>query len=468
MINTLFKSKKNKVASPSSELAHNAFFEALRTKEYSRLDKGKHVYLDFTGGNLYADSQVVQHHTMLRENVLGNPHSTNPSSQLATKLVEEARRSVIDFFNADDYHCIFTPNASGSLKIVGECYPFEEDGCFMLFSDNHNSVNGIREYCKNHQGTYHYVPMNYTDLSVDAHDLTEKLEQEHNKNRLFAFPAQSNVSGVKHDLSWIKKAKDHGWDVLLDAAAFAPTSKLDLSVHQPDFVTISFYKIFGYPTGLGCLLIKKSTFPKLRKRWFAGGTVSLASVNSPHHFLINNHERFEDGTINYLDIPAIKMGLDYINGIGIERITERVKSLTDYLHAQLQALQHSNGESQLEIFGAKDRTNAGGTMIMNFKNPDGSKIPFEKFEELTNTKMISIRSGCFCNPGLDEINNCLTVDEIANYFSSRETGNYWDMIDYLKKMRGATRVSVGIATTQKDLDAFVSFLSSLKDTTVGY
>jgi selenocysteine lyase/cysteine desulfurase len=56
---------------------------------------------------------------------------------------------------------------------------------------------------------------------------------------------------VQHPLEWIEQAHNQGWDVLLDAAAYVPTSQLDLIKVKPDFVPISFYKMFGYPTGLG-------------------------------------------------------------------------------------------------------------------------------------------------------------------------------------------------------------------------
>jgi len=61
----------------------------------------------------------------------------------ATELVEHAREYVLKFFNADpeEYLCIFTPNASGALKLVGESYPFPS-GHYLLTFDNHNSVNG--------------------------------------------------------------------------------------------------------------------------------------------------------------------------------------------------------------------------------------------------------------------------------------------------------------------------------------
>ncbi|WDT67331.1 aminotransferase class V-fold PLP-dependent enzyme [Cloacibacterium sp. TD35] len=452
----------NALAENKTVLAHNDFFEILRNVEYKRLDTHKQVYLDFTGGNLYAKSQILEHQDLLINNILGNPHSTNPTSQLSTKLVEEARQKVIDYFNAEDYYCIFTQNASNALKIVGESYPFNEKSHFLLLADNHNSVNGIRQFCLSKGGKVTYAPIYYQDLRMDEKFVMEKLQESENfENKLFAFPAQSNVSGVKHDLSWIKKAQDLGWDVLLDAAAFVPTNQLDLKEVKPDFVCVSFYKIFGYPTGIGCLLVNKKKFKKLQKPWFAGGTVSLVSVNAIHHFLINNHERFEDGTLNYLDIPAVKIGLDYIENIGIQRINERVASLRKYLFENLESLQHDNGRKLIQIFGPKDHQNLGGTIILGFYNQEGVRYEFEQIEEMANQHNISLRSGCFCNPGIDEVNNCLTDSELATYYSSHEQGDYKDMIKFLGKMRGATRISVGIATTKNDIDKLMNFMREL-------
>ena len=452
----------NNVAEQNIILTHNDFFDILRNVEYKRLDNNKQVYLDYTGGNLYAKSQIMEHQDLLINNILGNPHSTNPTSQLATKLVEEARQKVIDFFNAEDYFCIFTQNASGALKIVGESYPFNEKSHFLLLADNHNSVNGIRQFCLSKGGKVTYAPIYYQDLRIDEHFLQEQLENSSNyDNKLLAFPAQSNVSGIKHDLDWIKKAQDFGWDVLLDAAAFVPTNKLNLKEVHPDFVSVSFYKIFGYPTGIGCLLVNKEKFKKLRKPWFAGGTVSLVSVNTIQHFLINNHERFEDGTLNYLDIPAVKIGLDYIENIGIERITERVASLRKYLYENLENLKHESGQNLVQIFGPKYHQNVGGTVILAFYNKNGNRYEFEQIEEHANQYNISLRSGCFCNPGIDETNNCLTDNELATYYSSHQEGDYKDMIKFLGKMRGATRISVGIATNKNDIDTLINFLKTL-------
>lgn len=449
-----------------SELFDNQFFEDLRSREFSRLDENHHVYLDYTGGNLHPKSLVEQHCKSLNEHIFGNPHSGNPSSMLSTQLVEAARQKVLDYFKAEDYFCVFTPNASGSLKIVGEGYPFTEKSQFILLADNHNSVNGIREFCSKKGGEVKYIPVDVKDLTIHDDYLTEQLNQaDHSAYNLFAFPAQSNVSGVKHDLKWIAEAQNLGFDVMLDAAAFVPSNTLDLSIYKPNFVSLSFYKIFGFPTGIGALLIRKDSFCKIQKPWFAGGTVYLVSVGIQEHYLQHNHERFEDGTINYLHIPVIKHGLEFIESIGIERITNRVKSLSNYLYRKLSALKHNNGKPLVHLFGTDNFEIRGGTIILNFFDKNGEIISFQAIEKMANRKLISIRTGCFCNPGLDEINHAITKEESALYASKPDL-TYNEIITFIGRMRGAVRISVGLATSQSDLDEFIAFSKSITNLTV--
>ena len=139
--------------------------------------------------------------------------------------------------------------------------------------------------------------------------------------------------------------------MLLDAAAFVPTNRLDLRTVQPDFVTISFYKMFGYPTGVGALLIRKPALAKLQRPWFAGGTVNFASAQGQAHVLATGEAAFEDGTLNYLAIPAVEIGLRHLQKIGMETITERVRCLTGWMLEELLALRHSSGRAMVRIYG---------------------------------------------------------------------------------------------------------------------
>ena len=102
----------------------------------------------------------------------------------------------------------------------------------------------------------------------------------------------------------------------------------------------------------------------------------------------------------------------------------------------------------------------GGTIIFNVQDNEGHPVPFTEVEAKANTLNISIRTGCFCNPGIDEINNCLTTQDIAKYYTVREDATYLEMINFLGKMRVAVRISIGFVTNQKDLDTLIKFLKT--------
>jgi len=441
--------------------------DTLRAEQYTILDRSNTIYLDYTGGGLYAESQLAAHHNLLRRNVFGNPHSYNPTSLHATTLVESAREFVLDFFNApaEEYVCIFTQNASGALKIIGESYPFGEGCQYALIFDNHNSVNGIREYASAKGASVQYVPVVLPDLRVDDIVLLETLQKmESGCFNLFAFPAQSNFSGVQHPLEWIAQAQSLGWDVLLDAAAFAPTNKLDLSVWKPDFVPLSFYKMFGYPTGIGALIARKDTINKLRRSWFAGGTTSVASVRGGKYYPADAPARFEDGTVDYLNIPAVEIGLRHLQSIGYNVIHERVSALTGWLLDALSAMQHRNGTPLVKIYGPLTTEKRGGTVTINFFDRDGELIPKRDLEEEANRRNISIRMGFFCNPGAGEVALEISSDELASCFSRPKFEKRLSDLDFQHcidpKATGAVRVSVGLVSNYADVSAFIGFARS--------
>jgi selenocysteine lyase/cysteine desulfurase len=436
----------------------------LRAREYSLLDSTGHVYLDYTAGNLVPLSLVERHAALLRDHLLGNPHSTNPASALATTYVEQARQSVLEFFNADpdEYVVIFTLNATQALKLVGEAYPFGVDGEYLLTFDNHNSVNGIREFARAKGCRTTYVPIVLPEMRVDEAELISHLERGiRGGDRLLAYPAQSNFSGVQHPLDWIPLAQDHGWDVLLDAAAFTPTNRLDLSRWRPDFVSQSFYKMFGYPTGVGCLIVRKPALAKLHRPWFAGGTITVASVQGDKFYLAEGASAFEDGTPNYLALPAVEFGLQYLSQIGIDTIHTRVRCLSGWLIERLGTLRHANGKPLARIYGPRSDKRRGGTVTFNFYDGNDRPIDHRDVEQRANANGISLRTGCFCNPGGGEIALGITGTELASCFHQPEHETHLTIEDFRLcidgKSTGAVRVSLGLASNLADVDAFMTF-----------
>jgi molybdenum cofactor sulfurtransferase len=448
--------------------AETAALDALRRREYARLDAGGHVYLDYTGAGLYAQLQLDEHLALLRERVFGNPHSLNPTSAAMTELVEDARAAVLRFFRAspEEYVAIFTPNATGSLRLVGEAYPFRPGDRFLLTFDNHNSVNGIREFARARGAETTYVPSVAPDLRVDeqvlSRYLTEVSGEHHN---LFAYPAQSNFSGVQHPLEWIARAHGHGWDVLLDAAAFVPTNRLDLSRWHPDFVALSFYKMFGWPTGVGALLARREALAQLERPWFSGGTIVAAFVQREWYQSAPGAAHFEDGTVNFLNLPAVEIGLSYLDRIGIETIHAHIETLAARLLDTLATLAHSNGAPAAVIYGPRDLDRRGATVSFNFLHPDGRIVDERYVDRLARAQMISLRTGCFCNPGAGEVAFTISRETLVG----GEFGEAMTLDDYILAIGlpsgGAVRASLGIASNTGDVDRFNAFAREFVDLT---
>jgi molybdenum cofactor sulfurtransferase len=451
-------------ANPS--FRETSILDELRATEYGRLDTAGDVYLDYTGGSLYATSQVEEHHRMLRDGVYGNPHSVNPTSSASSALVDRARSAVLRAFHApeDEYVCIFTPNATGALKLVGEGYPFGPEGRFLATFDNHNSVNGLREFARHQGASSAYVPVEAPDLRVADSTLLQQLDgADREAHNLLAYPAQSNFSGVKHPLEWIELAHERGWDVMLDCAAFAPTSRLDLSAWSPDFVSISFYKMFGYPTGLGALIARRRTLERLERPWFSGGTVVAANVQGDLVVPHAGHAQFEDGTVDYLGIPAVEIGLRHLERIGVDAIGRRVEALGTWLLEALQQLEHSNGSPATCVYGPSTWDRRGGTIAFNFLHPDGRVIDERFVDVIAARHNISIRTGCFCNPGAGEIAFSLTKEMLTEHEFA--VGMILD--DYIEVVGlpsgGAIRVSLGLATNVADVERFMAFAAEFRD-----
>ena len=232
----------------TTPLSRHLALDDLRVRDYGRLDAGGHT-ISITGGGLYGESQLARHHELLANSIFGNPHSQNQPSQDMSDRVEATRRHILEFFRAssDEYEVIFTPNATGALRLVGESYPFGSGSQYLLIFDNHNSVNGIREFARARGATVTYVPLAPDDLRVSSETLARRSRGTGRRSASSAGPEgaaalpttcspfqrsrTSRESSTRRPGS--PQAQAAGWDVVLDAAAFAPTNRLDLSSGIP-------------------------------------------------------------------------------------------------------------------------------------------------------------------------------------------------------------------------------------------
>ncbi|KAG2113609.1 PLP-dependent transferase [Suillus discolor] len=405
--------------------------DTLRRTDFARLDRTGETYVDYMGGAQYPESLVRVHSAFLTEAVMGNTHSVSNSSKLSSRYADEARDTVLSFFRAPPgYTVVFTANATAALKLVGEAYPFKSNSDYVLGADSHNSVHGIREYASRRGAEVHYIPSTSTGgfvLSTAKDILSQHRPQ--NASSLFALTGLSNISNAKNSLSIIGFASSLGYHTLLDAAALAPSSVISLSETPVDAMVVSFYKMFGYPTGVGALIVKESFLEILERPWFAGGTVDVV----------------QDGTINFMTLPAVTDGLRFLS-VYLPFLPLRLSCLTHYLVTSLSRLRH-------------DST---GTPVVNIL----SKLPSRRLKSVgeqgdsgSTISLIFLSASCMCNPG--GAASLLGIQDQTKQLYPGVTLKDFERV--VGRELGVVRISLGLGSNFQDVWKVMMFASSLAD-----
>ncbi|XP_053427085.1 molybdenum cofactor sulfurase [Nycticebus coucang] len=450
--------------------------QELRAREFGRL--AGTIYLDHAGATLFPKSQLENFTRDLMENVYGNPHSQNISSKLTHDTVEQVRYRILAHFHttAEDYSVIFTAGSTAALKLVAEAFPWVSPGPdssgsrFCYLTDSHTSVVGMRQVT---------AAWNVTSTAVRPEDLWSAEEPgaadsdaDCQLPHLFCYPAQSNFSGTRYPLSWTADVQSGRrrpvstpgkWFVLLDAAAYVSTSPLNLSAHPADFVPISFYKIFGFPTGLGALLVSNRVAPLLRKTYFGGG--SAAAYLAGEDFYVPRPsvaERFEDGTISFLDVIAVKHGFDALERLtgGMENIKQHTFALAQYTYAALASLRYSSGAPVVRIYSDSEFSSPevqGPIINFNVLDDIGNVIGYSQVDKMASLYNIHLRTGCFCNTGACQRHLGISNEMVRKHVQAGHVcGDDIDLVD--GHPTGSVRISFGYMSTLEDAQAFLRFI----------
>ena len=225
----------------------------------------------------------------------------------------------------------------------------------------------------------------------------------------------------------------------------------------------SFYKMFGWPTGVGFLLARRDALAKLERPWFSGGTIVAAFVQRQYYQSAPGAPHFEDGTVNYLNLPAVEIGLELLDRVGLETIHTRVAALGTWLLDALSALKHSDGSPAATIYGPRSWQRRGATIAFNFLHPDGRIVDERYVDRVASRHNVSLRTGCFCNPGAGEV--AFTISRAT--LVGGEFGDAMALDDYVRAIGlpsgGAIRASLGLASNFPDLHRFMNFAAEFVD-----
>ncbi|CAE6354794.1 unnamed protein product [Rhizoctonia solani] len=496
--------------------------DELRAQDFTRLSRNA-VYLDYMGGGQYPESLIRNYAETLQSNVFGNTHSESMSSQLSEQYSQEARGAVLSFFDADpnEYLVVWTANATAGLKLVGESFPFTSESLLVLPVDAHNSVQGIRAFAGRAGASVKYVPC-LEEGGFDVEEalrilqgLTELPDSSGPRPRsLMALTGLSNLTNRKLSLPQIvSAAQTHGIYTILDAAALAPTTQISLRNTPVDAMVVSFYKMFGFPTGVGALIAKKRFLDILDRPWFAGGAVDLVQVPgviaTPAECISS---RFEEGTINYLTLPAVTAGINMLSEY-MSLLPVRLSSLYHYLYIQLSMLQYPDTKTPVVrlLTGKPSPPSAAPPhgYVLSFLVLDrkGEIVPLSRIEALAARKgkeelpavspafkstfkyprsrihpkghpthppplvqgslkdsipterTIALRTGCACNPG--GVASLLGIERHMQLLQPGATQRSLELL--VGRELGVIRVSLGWVSNWSDIAAFIQFVKGVQE-----
>ncbi|XP_014203727.1 molybdenum cofactor sulfurase 3 [Copidosoma floridanum] len=446
-------------------------------QQFSRIND--ECYVDHAGATLYSNEQIKKSSDDLLQSLYTNPHSHGVNGNLTEDIVDNVRYRILDHFhtNQDEYSVIFTSGSTASLKLVAETFNFNNDGSaeaagnFVYLQDNHTSVLGMRDVTFQRGAKVVCIDHISAFKLLGCNNRNNDSPKDRKNNSLFVYPAQCNFSGLKYPLNWIKNIKqgclnahvktNSNWFILLDAACYAGTSDLNLSYYKPDFICLSFYKLFGYPTGLGALLVKNDSAFTLQKTFYGGGTVDIVLSSKMHHVKRQSlSQRFEDGTISFLSIISLQYGFQILSSITMKSISEHVFSLARYLHHSLLLLHHENGAPVVKLYADtnyKDKNLQGGIVSFNLLRANGDYVGYMEVSNIAALHKIHLRTGCFCNPGTCQRHLGLTDRQILkNYDTGFTCGGTSDLINGIPT--GAVRISFGYMSTVEDAKIIIKMI----------
>lgn len=395
------------------------------------------VYLDWATKAL-TPNWILDNFTMLlRENLYGNTHSESQSSERSMDVVDDLRRYITSYLGVSlaSHVVIFTHSQAQAIKTLVEAFPFTEKSQFMYSRSSSADILGLRG-----------IPLQkgasvsvFDDLpSIDSVNKTAKSVVA--VPLVDSFDGSSLTSEQLDALSHIDSdAVNKSIITIADATEYIATRKLDLKKYPFDAVVFDTEKIFGFPKA-GVLVLHNSVIPLLNKPYFGGGTLVYALTTKDKEKLrLRPSERFEDGSLPFLNLVAVDAGFKFMEALGWNDITEATSRKLSLIIEKLRALKHSDGSDAVKIYGK----NHHSSVAFNFLFANKTVAPYTLALKSALDANIRISGGCQATPG-----SCFSALGISEAELAKNISNV-NMSDF-----GALKVSVGWATTDEHIEQF--------------
>lgn len=276
-------------------------------------------------------------------------------SQEATALHEAARERVRAFLNArSTAEIIFTRGTTESLNLVAssfaEAFLHEGDEVILTVMEHHSDIVPWQLARERRGFTLRVVPMDdegRLDLEAYAALLNER-------TRLVCCCHVSNVLGTVNPVREMARiAHEAGAYFLVDGAQSVPHFPVDVQELDCDFLAFSAHKLYG-PTGVGVLYGKEEVLEQMPP--YQGGGEMIARVTFEKTTFERLPFKFEAGTPDYVGTHGLAAAIDYVAGIGLDRIAAYEDQLTRHAMARMREIEG------MQFFGTVE----GKTSVVSF------------------------------------------------------------------------------------------------------
>ena len=353
----------------------------VQKKDFPIFSDDSLVYLDSASTSQKPDI-VINGIKNVYENSNANVHrALYKLGSESTKLFESAREKISSFINASSSkEIVFTGGTTESINLLA--YTFgtkleKNDEILISHMEHHANLVPWQLLAKRSGAKLRYLPL----TESGELDLSQSEKYFTKKTKIISITHMSNVLGTVNPIKKIAKiAKSIGAVFVVDGAQSVSHMPVDVQNLGCDFLAFSGHKMLG-PTGIGVLWGTLDMLESLPPFMTGGEMIETVTLESSTWNKVPY--KFEAGTPNYIQAIGLGIAVEYLNKIGMKKIQEHEKKLTDYAIKKLKKI------SGLYIHG--NPSNRGGVISFNL-----NKIHPQDLAQFLNEDNICIRVGHHC------------------------------------------------------------------------
>jgi len=358
----------------------------IRRKDFPLFAALSRIYLDNTATSQEPQSVKDRMHEYRKTHIRGSNHSENSkeAAEYQTRN-EEARQKIREFFNADSYVIGFTGGTTDTSNFIAARFPFEKGDSLILTDMEHNSqVLTARNIAARSGAEVLFIPVSLPEGRLRL-DCLERAVSKRGKGKiLLNLVHVSNVTGAINPVKEIRGILGDRGFVYLDMAQSAGHVPIDLDDLDVDFAGISSHKMYG-PMGIGAIFVNKRSERYVGNNISGGSAVDLVSKWFTAY--AGGHKRLEPGTQDLEGAIEWGFAIDYLKGIGTDKIEKHDRELGEYFVGELRKIKG------LKIYGPREFENR--IAVVTFNNAAMGRNHEDLAQQL-DRHGISVRDGCFC------------------------------------------------------------------------